>query len=356
MTVALTSIGIQQASVTIISGATSGTASITQVGTGAFPVWQGEITNDSADVVSALGYVQLLNNTTVQAVRSTSSTNTITINVAVVDGDTTNLIKTVQSGITTIATGNVSATSSISTVTNAHAAIFYLGEDTTGTTLTRACSSVTLSGTTVTASRNIGNLATTVSWVVVEFQGAALNSSIQNVTLSSAVSGTTFSSSITSVNTNNTMLAHGGSQGPGTTGAKEFPYIKLNNSTTVQSVYNTAPAALSNIARCSVIEFVSGILAQSVQRNTITLSSAINNTASITSSPTTHTLANWLGNNTTDAAINLSIDKFSLTQTSASVLTMSAGTLASGVGSYEVINFNSTGGQTLDPIWFGADA
>jgi len=358
MTNTLTAIGVQQALVTIPSGATSGTASITQVGVGAFPVWQGQVTTDSSDIISALAYVQLLNNTTLQAVRSTSATNTIIVNVAVVDADITNLVKTVQSGLTTITTGNTTATSAISTVNNANAAIFYLGDDTTGTTFTRASSSVTLSGTNVTASRNIGNLAATVSWVVVEFQPAAINSSVQNVTLASAASGSTFSATITSVNTNNTMLAYSGFKGPGTTGAKQFPYIKLATSTSVQSVYNTAPAAVSNIAQCCVIEFVSGILAQNVQRNTITLSSALNTTASITSSPVAQTLANWLGNNTTDAATDVAIDTFNVTQTSASVLTMSAGTVASGVGSYEVINWNTTAsvGQSLNSIWFGADA
>lgn len=59
MTAALTSVGVQQVSITIPNGSTSNTATITAVGSGAFILWQGQNTSDSVDAVSALTRIEL---------------------------------------------------------------------------------------------------------------------------------------------------------------------------------------------------------------------------------------------------------------------------------------------------------
>jgi hypothetical protein len=343
VTAALTSVGVQQVSITIGNGATSNTATITAVGAGAFIIWQGQTTTDSTTAASAFARIELTNSTTVTATRNTSSTDTVTINALVVDGDTTNLVKSVQSGTVSIASGSTSGTASISAVTNANTAIFYLGTSTAAAAnLTRDMCNVSLSGTTVTAARNASNGACVVGFCVVEFQSAALASSTQNVTITSTASGTSFATTITSVTTANAMIAYGGMLNGVNTGdeRKDFYRLSLASSTSVQMDCNTAPAGTSVIAKCVVIEFASGILAQSVQRSTISLSAATSNTATITSATAAQTACNWLGNSSDQSTFGLNDSICRITQTNDTTLTMNVNTSGSPVGSYEVITFN----------------
>lgn len=339
---ALTSVGVQQVSITIANGATTGTATITTVGTGAFIVWQGCTTTDTGTTVSSDARVELTNTTTVTATRNTTSTDTITVNAVVVDGNTTNLIKSVQSGTTTIGTAATSATSSITAVTNANTAIFYLGSSSaSAASFSREDCNVSLSGTTVTATRGVSSGATIAGWCVVEFQSAALNSATQNVSVTTTASGTSFSTAITGVNPVNTMLAFGGFLTLlGSTPNKSSPRMSLASSTSVHTDYNTAPAVTTEIANCVVIEFASALLAQDIQRGTIAISAGTSNTATITSSTTTQTLCNWLNNTTTTSTFAPNTSLFRITQTNATTLTESVNSSATGTGSYEVITFN----------------
>jgi len=358
MTAALTSVGVQQISVTIANGATTGTATITAVGSGAFIVWQGQTSTDTSTAVSSQARIELTNTTTGTATRNTSSTDTVVVNAVIVDGDPTNLVKSVQSGTTTLSTAQTTNTSSISAVTNTNTAVFYLGTSTASVAnWSRSQASVTLSGTTVTVTRGVSNGATIVGWCVTEFQGTSLNSSTQNVTITSTASGTTFSTTITSVTTANTMLANGGFiTAQATSAAKALPRFSLASSTAVHTDYNTAPAVTTDVAQCVVVEFVSAILAQNVQRNTITITAGTSNTATITSSATTQTLCNWLGNSTTETTFDAATAQHKITQTNATTLTESVNSSATGTGSYETIQFNPAGGAvtiTYISDWFG---
>lgn len=347
MTAALTSVGVQQVSITIANGATSGTATITTVGTGAYIILQGQTTTDATTSLSAVARVELTNPTTVTAVRNTASTDTVTVNADVIDGDTTNFVKTVQHVTTTITTFNTTANSTITAVTNNNTFLTYLGVSTASAlTLTRVWNDVTLSGTTLTATRGASLGQNIVGSCVVELQAAALASNVQNITVGSAASGTTFSTTITSVTTTRTFLANCGAifTTSLTAARQEYGYFTLTGATTVTIDVNQAPSSTGNTYAACVVEVASALLAQNIQRGTISLTAATSNTATITSSPTAETMVNWLGNSTSEASITFDVANYKITQTNATTLTMTVNTSGTGVGSYEAVDFNPAGG------------
>jgi hypothetical protein len=342
MTAALTSVGIQQVSITIANGSATGTATITAVGSGAHIIYQGETTTDSTTAVSSLARIELTSSTTVTATRNTASTDTITINAVIIDGDTTNLIKTVQSGTITIASGSTSATASISAVTNNNTATAWLGESsTTAANINRQCTNISLSVTTVTASRGVSTGAVTAGFCAIEYQGSALNSATQNVSIALS-SGTSATAAITSVTTANTLLINGGfiSSANSANEARTFQRLSLTNATTVTSNINAAVTSGTDTSKCVVVEFVSAILAQNIQRGTITITAGTSNPATITSSPTTETVCNWLNNDANPTSYTMAGSYCRITQTNATTLTMSLNTSGTSIGSYEVADFN----------------
>ena len=365
MTNYITSVGVQQVSITIASGSTSNTATIAAVGAGAFIIFQGCNPSDTGagaadnDTVCT---VALTNSTTVTAKRGVSgSSQTVIVNAVVIDGDPTNLIKSIQSGTVSMSISQSSNTAAISAVTNANAAIFFLGSTTTslGIDLARSDVVVSLSGTTVTATKGTVGEATTTGFIVVEFQGSALNSSVQNIAYDATLNAGSVNIGNTSVTAANAFLAYGGASGSSaTTSNEQLGYAQLISGSHITVTWNTS-GNLTRLFNYCVVEFVPGVLAQSVQRGTISLSSATSNTATITSSALSSSFANWLGNSTASASYSPETDRFNLTQTNATTLTMSAKGAATGTGSYEVVQFtpySAPGGQSSNSIWFGAIA
>lgn len=354
MTAALTSVGIQQVSITIASGSLTGTATITAVGSGAFWTWQGLAPVESGAQENDSNAVITISGTTVTATRgATGTTKSLIVNVTVTDGDTTNLTKSVQTGTIDITLTNTTGTATITSVTNANTGVFYLGES-SATSLANDPlfqTTLTLSGTTLTATRGSGSTTSTVTtgYCVFEAQGAALNSSTQAVTFGNASSATSTTSAITSVTTANTMLTYAGQRiQSGATSANQVQaYLNLSAATTVSIVRNTG-SVFTNVGAVTVMEFKAALLAQNIQRGTISLAAATSNTATITSSPVAQTLANWIHNNTSATTLDGATNFYKITQTNATTLTMSVNSSATGVGSYEAINFNPAGGTTFN--------
>lgn len=345
MTAALTSVGIQQVSITIPSGQTTSSVSINTVGAGAFLVWQGfNAANAAAQVDDSNAYLTFTTSS-VTATRGVSSANTVTVNGAVIDGDTTNLIKSVQSGTIVVSSTNTSATiNPSSTVTVASSAIFYLGDDSANTLATLAAGITRLSFTTssITVNRITGTTAVvTTGYCLVQFQSSALNSATQSLAFSDNTAGTSSTSSITAITSSNAMLAYGGQNPPGSNPAAGQMYATLGTSS-VTFTWNTSVSAQRNY-NCTVIEFVSSVLAASVQRGTMALSAASSVTSSITSSPTAATLCNWLFNSTTQTTVDFAVSAYEISQATASSITMTAHSAATGTGSFEVIQFNAAG-------------
>ncbi len=297
MTNYLASAAIQQFSITIASGALTGTASINAVGSGAFILWQG-INPTTTNPADNFAYLSLTNSTTITATRNTASTATPTINGCIVDGDTTNLIKSVQYGTVTIVNFGTSGTATISSITNNNAAIHLLGWSSTKTTY--SCQNenpiLSLSGTTVTASRAGSSGELTVGFVVIEFQGTALNQAIQNVSATSSGNVTSYTATISSVNINNTICIYAGTNIAVSGNESEArEYGVLTNATTFTANVNTAFPLLKTF-NCSIIEFIPGLLRGNVQRGTTTLTGVASNNSTITGVTQANSLISWLGN------------------------------------------------------------
>lgn len=332
---------IQQVSITISASSTSNTATITSVGSGAFIIFQGTTTTDSnsADIPSVFTRVTLTNSTTVTATRG-GSTSAVTVNCVVID-PTASLVSSVQFGTVSVTSTNTSNTATISSVTTSRSAVFYLGSSgSNGIFQSRGLQfGVTLTNsTTVTAIRGATDSETnTISFCVVQFAAAAINSVQQLASVYTAQSGTAQTVTITSVNTSNSFIAFGGVNSNSNTYAAAYNTAALTNSTTVTYNRNTGSGINFSIY-CTVIEFVSGVL-NSAQRGTIALSAQTSNTATITSVNTSKAFGNYLGWLTSGSNPDACWGKISLTNgTTVTGTVNTSGTLTLG---YEAIEFTA---------------
>lgn len=358
MTAALTTVGVQQFSITIASGSLTGTASITAVGAGAFITHMGHTASDTGAQYDDATASLTRSGTTITATRGVTGTSqTVIVKGTITDGNTTNLISSVQTGIITTTSGNATGTATVTSTTAANTAIQHLGISTNASTTAhnRLDTSLTLSGTTITATFGVNATGTNLTgFTIIAFQAAALAASVQQVNNTSS-SLTTSSTTITSVTTTNTMLFYSGCNSAGgnpSTGGMQ--YGQLAGATTFTATWN-GTASTARQYNCTVTPFVAGMLAQNVQRGTSTFTAQTSRSITITSSPLNASIANWLGNSSTATTANPSVEYYSLTYTSAVALAMAVTVSASGTGSYEVINFNpaSAGGVASDVIWFG---
>lgn len=348
MTAALTSVGVQYVSIAVGSLASSNTATITAVGSGAYIIWMGrKYSTTDIDATLAMGRIELTNTTTVTATRGSAvDTNTMTMTACIVDGDTTNFVKTVQSSTIALSTAQTSNTATISAVTNNNTGTNYLGVSVTtvGTTQFQAVAvKIALATTTVTATRNSAtSVAIVVGFQCIEYQGAALAAAVQNVS-KGWTSGTSVTSTITSVTAANSQVLWGGNfNNASTTSANAFqPYVKLTNATTLTFVVNTDPGGGQDTVNCTVVPFVAGVLtANVVQRNTISLSAATSATLTITAVVQAQAQTNFLNNTTNVGTLSFETCFYLCEFTNTTTITISDTASVTGVGSVEVIEFN----------------
>lgn len=344
---------VQQVSITIPNGSTSATATITAAVGTAFIIYQG--TNDTqagTNSAKSACRVELTNSTTVTAFRNTSDTSTCTVNAAVVDA-TSSLVKTVQKGTITVGAGTT-ADATITAVTTANTAVAYLGYTTTVTSNSPITEWAALSLTTTTNVRaTIGSSggSSTVGYCVIEFQSAALASSVQAIADAASPASATRTKTITSVTTANTMLIWAGQlTAGGAAYTSGFQYATLTNATTITIGTQTA-GFLSIQDNMFVVEFVAGVLSQNAQRGTISLVAATSGTATITSAATATTLANFVGNSSTGTTF--AGDLGQITQTSATVITGTVNTAVTASLSWEALTFTGGAAETITlDKWF----
>lgn len=355
----LTAVGVQQFSITIAASTTTGTAMINTVGSDAFIIYGGSNTNaGSTNYATTYARLTETNSTTITATRNTASSNTITINGCIIDG-TSALIKSVQYGTVTINRDSSSGTATISAVTNANSAVHFLGYSSASTGSYSPANNdpiLSVSGTTVTASTISTGSGVTIGFVEIEFQGAVLNQSVQNFNITNSTSSTSWTQAITSVVAANSLIIYGGSNGSGALLANNMQYATLTNPTTITVANNTGSANAKNF-NCSVIELISGVLSQSVQRGTITVATSTNyyNTATISSAPLATSLLNYVGNNTSVGS-NFQSGYLYNSLTNSTTVTSTAPVDGSGtlISSYEVATFPVPIIASNDAIWFGS--
>ena len=330
---------IQKVSITISSANTTGTATINAAIGTQFIIYNGETTSTSNAVSRATCYLTI-SGTTITATRGTqTNTDTVTVYCTVVDGDSTNMIKTVQTGTTTIASSATSGTTAISAVTTNNAVLQILGW-TASIASPNASPVISYATTTLTVAINTGFVGTmTVAWTVIEFQSGALNSAVQKIQKNWTTSATTITSAITSVTTGNTMLFYCGCQQSASFNNQDYAHAKLTSATVVTfTVQNTNSAAIKNYVY--VAEFISAVMATSVQRGTISLSASASGTTSVTATGS-NSMVNYLGWNTSSNSVNTNIKWMGLTYASPTVtaLVNTAPTPQTDIVSYEVIDW-----------------
>ena len=138
------------------------------------------------------------------------------------------------------------------------------------------------------------------SFVVIEFQGSALNQNVQNIAATSSSSVTSYTAAVTSVVTNNALSIYAGSNiATVTTNVAEIKQYGTLTSSTVFTVHVNTGVADAKKYNCSIVEFASGVLNSAIQRGTTTLTAATSNTAALTTISFANSAVSWLGNTTT---------------------------------------------------------
>lgn len=352
MTAALTAVGIQYGTVTIANGATAGTATINAVGSGAFLLYLGQVTTlNTANPARGLARITLTNSTTITATRNTADTATITVSFCIVDGDTANLIQSVQFGTINFGTGTT-GTAAISAVTTANTAIAYLGFTHTATSTTplnQWCALSLTSTTQVTATTGSapGTNAITVAFCVIDFKSGAMNSSVQAIADAASPAGTTRTKTITSVTLNNTLLIWAGQL---TTGGASYSsgdqYGQLTAATTLTIGTNAAPS-VSIQYNAYVVEFVSGLVETAAQRGNISIVAGTSGTATLSPAVTVADAVTTFGGNQTNGT-TFDTRNSSLTLTNTTTVTATTNTSATTKTGWEVLAFNpvAAGGST----------
>lgn len=344
MTIGINS--VQQVSITIASGSTTGTATISAITGSALLFFQGCQTSVATNSAEAFARVSI-SGTTVTATRPVGTAGTCVVNAAIVDADSS-LVASVQMGTITVSSGT-SGTTTISAVTTTNSAIHLLGSTSSITSVNFGDNTpilVLTNSTTVTATVRTRSGTCIVGYMVVAFQAAALNQNTQPISKSWTNSSLTTTQAITSVNVNNTMIFFGGCDNDANeTNAADQQIVKLTSATALTFSTGVAEGDSAIVCNCTVVEFVSGVLQQSAQRGASTIAAGTSvQTDTVTSATPGASLLNMTGYTTTTTVItSLSNILPNITQASATTITSGiGGTVPSGkntVVGWELLTF-----------------
>lgn len=314
-------------SLTIASGATTASTTVSAPTGTYFMLWNGNSTSATTSAAQSFCYLTL-SGTTLTATRNTSSTNTCIANATLIDA-TSSLVTSVQSGTISITTGT-SNTATISAVTTADSSVNYLGHSQGNTTFDFEKDNplLTLTSTTVVTSTVAALTSPCVSsYQVINWNHSALNQATQPFTKSWTNSTLTTTQAITSVNVNNSLLLWDGSNNGNTvTNAEDQQNGQITGATVVTISSGVADTDAIKYA-ATVVEFISGVFTQNNQRGTTTIAAAASSgTSTITSAATATSSLNVTGWTTTTTAITSFANVIPrLTQTNATTLTSNIG-------------------------------
>lgn len=329
---------VQQVSITVASSTTSNTATISAVGANAFIVFEGQTSTLSGTTSynEILIRVTLTNTTTVTATRNNGSGDSPIIKCTVVN-PASSLVSGVQFGTVTVANAGTPVTATITSVTTSLSAVFFLGQSSITTSIAPSYADIVLTNsTTVTATVGANGSGVTVSFVVVSFQSAVINSvqSIRSTFTSNTNASNT--ATISTVIMANTMLAFGGQS---ISTASGYGNISLTSATSLTYVRGNVNSSTFSVS-VTVIEFKSGILSQNAQRGTITLNAATSNTATITSVTTSKTIVSFLSSSVISTAPNSYLAAAVLTNSTTVTANQNTSISGNNITSFEAISFN----------------
>lgn len=343
MTNYITAQGVQNFSITIGSGQSNGTATINAVGSGAYIHYGGQNNTSSGNACSTIFQnVTLTNSTTITASRNSSAATTITLKGSIVDADTTNLVRTIQYGTINIAGAATTGTSSISSVTLANSVVQHLGWTSTNVSLQaqRESAVLTLTGSNILATRASSTGTLVIGYVVIEFQGSALNQAVQQVSASTITNTTSFTAAFSSVTLNNSLAFFSGFTDSSADSTNAWNTRgSLSNSTTLTATINSGSLATHKFNVC-IVELNTGVLNSSIQRNTTSLSSSSSNTTGITSVNSAYAGLNFLQNTNNTAGTGTASKMWmNATLTSNTVITASSFSSMGATASWEIFEF-----------------
>lgn len=271
----------QYVEVTIAAGSTSGTATITAVGSLAFLIYNG---HTSAVLSGTTGFprITLTDSTTVTATRNTSDVgNSVVVRVCVVD-PSASLVSSVEYGTITVAAASTTNTATIGSVDTSRSIVIWLGYTTTNGTAASSSSFTAVDltdATTVTATRNASTGSVTASFVVVQFATGVIQS-VQKRSVTMTSNATTTADTISAVTTANTLLFYNGVHS--SVQAFNSAYYRLElTSTTNVNLTRTATSTTSKTVKYTVCEFVSGVLTSN-QKSTTSVSGATSADTTVT--------------------------------------------------------------------------
>jgi len=342
---------IQEVEISVGSGSTSGTATISSVTTAnsivlfSYAFYGGQRQTSTIDAGDHILFgVELTNSTTVTAYRDTSN-QAATVVATVIEFDSS-VIDSIQSG--TIATSSSSGTDTITSVNTSRSVVIHQGQksDDTGNDIFSGIHTLSLTNsTTVTATNSLlfGSSNATLYYTVIEFASGVVDS-VQEFDITIA-SGTSNTATITSVVTGQSCIFAGGLRPTSTSDRfsrpDHLPKVELTNSTTVTATIDTADAAYAPKIVGTVVEWNSDYI-ESIQRGTYTfVSSSANSITAITSVDTSKSFVQCLGANCGDVSLNPEDQFFTAEIDTATAIRFKKGTTGTTMSiPYEVVEFS----------------
>lgn len=290
---------IQPFEIVIASGATSNTATISTVDNTRTAIFPADFNQDNVigNIQNSRLRVELTNATTITA-RRTGNVGNVTARGTAVEFNSTG-VESVEYGITTMVSGNLTATTTITSANMSRAAIFNLGSDMTAGSTTTAANFTTAirltDPTTITADRDdsLSSVNGDTGWCLVRFSEGVAN--VQHMLFASTSAGITEQHALLSeVNPARAIIAWGGNRGASSTEQHFYHALELSSSAAV-TVSRGEGNTSTHKVHYNVIEFAPAYV-NTIQRGTIYVnSSALSNTATITSANTSKSAVAWGG-------------------------------------------------------------
>lgn len=284
---------VYHGSITIGAGSVFGNATIPPMGPFAILIYLGQVNTSATNQSSIISpAINLLTSTQVGATRNAVDAGSVTIYFAVVDA-TSDLVDQIEYNSAAFAGTNTKTTTLANSFDLARSAVFWLGNfssDTSAVPARRTNARFTAVNQ-VTATSNSTHTGTT-RFVCVQFKAGVIQS-VQQVSDAYATANATDTKTISAVVQANVWIAFGGVN----TGGSGYYEIQLTSATNINLV-RTATSVASRTPAYTVIEFVSGVI-KSNQNFAISLLSAAQADATVSSVNTARALANFSGYNNT---------------------------------------------------------
>lgn len=246
----------QYGTITLGSGDTSNTASISSVNTSYAAIFYLGVSNSAPTFTTGLCNIALTSSTVVTATRSTAGS-TAVVGYCVIEF-ASSIIKSIQHRSVTLTSANTSDTDTISSVNTGYTMLLYGGLTTASSTSPQNAfyNLVLTNGTTVTLSRNGTTTATrTIKYVVVEFMPWLLRRTVQRgtITLNGVQENTATITAVSSRGAVANSLLNSSPQ-LSVNANRSFIKLVLTNSTTLTASSNMS-AGNAAVVSYEVIDF-----------------------------------------------------------------------------------------------------